>query len=611
MIGEDKPGDEPDPNYMEVSASSSAGVLDSFTAKVNNIWQSINNYFWGPPEKKTLVCASMFGHGYVPIHAPIIDNIEKKIKEPPYWDILTKFMYIWSMAPLGRSNWFYNNPLSDAARINIAIKFSDIIDKMISSSAASSSSSAAAATSDSVNFCNKGAFMSTSHEKITEMISNSQDLQSLKTQISTSGCDTNKLSERWELPACIEVIKFTGGETDTLTREYKATMITLKSRSNSSFLNELKATMSTAPLPQPDPRKLNIEALRAVSGDLFDGYFIKFFNFCNDRPQIIKVRDGSVFNLIQFDHIMDIKQKFGLPLFTGKDEDPDPDPDITNLIGDIYTLITKWNEYNDDQKYLQVIVRKPHGEVITQINSIIIYTMTSILEKFIDKIRKGEKYIRIFNGSDVLNFIKNITGKISLYTFTTACRDINFRSRIDIKDKLDHNKQALDKITTLFSEITPTGTQLEVDEEEKVVELAPDMLDVKNNLAIVKADINSSRPDCLNVMPMPSSIPNLLYANGVWDDNSIKIPKQTNFQNRAERAIKNQKNKRVEVMDKRRGFLGTGDMMPEGGGHRKSRRRLANNKTKVKNQIRSKMVRRRKTKKVVKRRQTRKAARNH
>ena len=28
-------------------------------------------------------------------------------------------------------------------------------------------------------------------------------------------------------------------------------------------------------------------------------------------------------------------------------------------------------------------------EVITQINSIIIYTMTSILEKFIDKIRKG------------------------------------------------------------------------------------------------------------------------------------------------------------------------------------------------------------------------------
>ena len=612
MIGEDKPGDEPDPNYMAVSVSSSAGVVDSFTAKVNNIWQSINNYFWGPPEKKTLVCASMFGHGYVPIHAPIIDNIEKKIKEPPYWDILTKFMYIWSMAPLGRSNWFYNNPLSDAARINIAIKFSDIIDKMISSSSASASS--ASASSASVNFCNKGAFMSTSHEKITEMISNSQDLQSLKTQISTSGCDTNKLSELWELPACIEVIKFTGGETDTLTREYKATMIKLKLRSNSSFLNELKATMSTAPLPPPDPIKLNIEALRAVSGDLFDGYFIKFFNFCNDRPQIIKVRDGSVFNLIQFDHIMDIKQKFNLPLFTGKDEDPDPD--ITNLIGDIYTLITEWNEYNDDQKYLQVIiVRKPHGEVITQINSIIIYTMTSILEKFIDKIRKGEKYIRIFNGSDVLNFITSITGKISLYTFTTACRDINFRSRVDIKDKLDHNKQALDKITTLFSEITPTGTQLEVDEEEKVDKLEPDMLDVKNNLAIVKADINSSRPDCLNVMPMPSSIPNLLYANGVWDDNAIKIPKQPNFQNRAEDAIEIRNENRAKEMDKRRfsrnSTIGTGDMTTEGGSRHKSRRHLANNKTKVKNQIRSKMVRRKKTKKVVKRRQTRKAARNH
>jgi hypothetical protein len=147
------------------------------------------------------------------------------------------------------------------------------------------------------------------------------------------------------------------------------------------------------------------------------------------------------------------------------------------------------------------------------------------------------------------------------------------------------------------------------------------MLDVKNNLAIVKADINSSRPDCLNVMPMPmpSSIPNLLYANGVWDDNAIKIPKLTTqaFQNRAERAIKIRKDNRVEAMYKNRGLPGTGDMTtdknmtPEGGGRRKSRRHLANNKTKVKTQIRSKMVRRRKTKKVVKRRQTRKAARKH
>ena len=208
-----------------------------------------------------------------------------------------------------------------------------------------------------------------------------------------------------------------------------------------------------------------------------------------------------------------------------------------------------------------------------------------------------------------------ITGKISLYTFTTACRDINFRSRVDIKDKLDHNKQALDKITTLFSEITPTGTQLEVDEEEKVDKLEPDMLDVKNNLAIVKADINSSRPDCLNVMPMPSSIPNLLYANGVWDDNAIKIPKQPNFQNRAEDAIEIRNENRAKEMDKRRfsrnSTIGTGDMTTEGGSRHKSRRHLANNKTKVKNQIRSKMVRRKKTKKVVKRRQTRKAARNH
>jgi hypothetical protein len=68
-------------------------------------------------------------------------------------------------------------------------------------------------------------------------------------------------------------------------------------------------------------------------------------------------------------------------------------------------------------------------------------------------------------------------------------------------------------------------------------------------------------------------------------------------------------------MDKRRfsrnSTIGTGDMTTEGGDHRKSRRHLTNNKTKVKKQIRSKMVRRRKTKKVVKRRQTRKAARKH
>lgn len=604
-------GDGDETHYMAMSAST--GVVDSFTAKVTTIWQSITEYFWGPPAKKTLVCASMFGHGYVPIDAPIIDNIEKKIKEPPYWDILTKFMYIWSIAQIGRSNWFYKNPMSDAARINIAINFSDLIDRMISDSSTfdAMSTSAAATSSAAANFCNKGEFMSTSHDQITQMIKYSPHLQVIKQLvIPTTGCDTNKLSERWELPACIEVIKFTGGETDKLTRDYKATIDDLK-KTKMSFYEKLVAESSNVPLPLLGTGMSKDEAaLHAVSGDLFDGYFIKFFQFCDDHPQIIKVRDGSVFNLIQFDHIMDIKQKFDLPLPLLRVEDPD----ITNLMGDIYTLITEWNEYNDDQKYLQVIiVRKPHGEVITQINSIIIYTMTSILEKFIDKIRKGEKYIRIFNGSDVLNFITSITGKISLYTFTTACRDINFRSRVDIKDKLDHNKQALDKITTLFSEITPTGTQLEVDEEEKVDKLEPDMLDVKNNLAIVKADINSSRPDCLNAMP--SSIPNLLYANGVWDDNAIKIPKQPNFQNRAEDAIEIRNENRAKEMDKRRfsrnSTIGTGDMTTEGGDHRKSRRHLTNNKTKVKKQIRSKMVRRRKTKKVVKRRQTRKAARKH
>jgi len=271
-----------------------------------------------------------------------------------------------------------------------------------------------------------------------------------------------------------------------------------------------------------DLRKFH-KATERADDDKMGGVFVFLLMYCEGFPNLPNIiTPRGLFNLLELDNCWRrTKIIWGLLPETMSPEDynPDEDPDIIKLMTTIDKIIRIWNE--GCQKYERIEINKKGdkieqeeevldeagntidkfnevGTFITQSNSVILHTLTHVLERFVFQLLTQPAYNDFFTGNtyeELVLYIQTDTINTKTYEHFTACRVVILPKTLA---KIDVRKSLLQRIKEIQQ--TPSQTAFADEEEEKIsssVEKLTSQLDREINTAIANSKSCSLRPTIL------------------------------------------------------------------------------------------------------------------
>jgi len=277
-----------------------------------------------------------------------------------------------------------------------------------------------------------------------------------------------------------------------------------------------------------DLRKFH-KATERADDDKMGGVFVFLLMYCEGFPNLPKIiTPHSLFNLLELDNCWKrTKLIWGLlpKTMSAEDYSPDEDPDIIKLMTTIDKIIRIWNE--GCKSYERIEINKKGdkieqeeevldeagntidkfneiGTFITQSNSVILHTLTHVLERFVfqllpqPELSTQPAYNDFFTGNtyeELVLYIQTDTINTKTYEHFTACRVVILPRTLA---NIDVRKSLLQRI----KEIQQTPSQTAFADEEEIqlssrVEKLTSQLDREINTAIANSKSCSLRPTIL------------------------------------------------------------------------------------------------------------------
>ena len=272
-----------------------------------------------------------------------------------------------------------------------------------------------------------------------------------------------------------------------------------------------------------DLKTFNIATERA-DDDKMGGVFVFLLMYCqgfSPSPKIITPH--SLFNLLELDNCWKrTKIIWGLlPETISQNYNPDEDPDIIKLMATIDKIIRIWNEGCKGYERIEInkkgdIIPQEEevldeagntidkfnevGTFITQSNSVILHTLTHVLDRFVFQLLPQPElltqpaYNDFFTGNtyeELVLYIQKDTINTKTYEHFTACRVVILPKTLA---KIDVRKSLLQRIKEIQQ--TPSQTVFADEEEKKLssrIEILTSELDREINTAIANPESCSLR----------------------------------------------------------------------------------------------------------------------
>ena len=284
-----------------------------------------------------------------------------------------------------------------------------------------------------------------------------------------------------------------------------------------------------------DLKTFNIATERA-DDDKMGGVFVFLLMYCEGFPNLPKIiTPHSLFNLLELDNCWKrTKIIWGLlPETISQNYNPDEDPDIIKLMATIDKIIRIWNEGCKGYERIEInkkgdIIPQEEevldeagntidkfneaGTFITQSNSVILHTLTHVLDRFVFQLLPQPElltqpaYNDFFTGNtyeELVLYIQKDTINTKTYEHFTACRVVILPKTLA---KIDVRKSLLQRI----KEIQQTPSQTVFEEEKKLsssVEKLTSQLEREINTAIANSKSCSLRPTILGNKREPGPEP--------------------------------------------------------------------------------------------------------